>query len=142
MASSGVLSRTKCTYASTAKARGGQNAFRRFDVSAVEPKPFRQLQPALDAAFGADIAVVIFNSVPPFQPDAAVAEARDHHGVLDGDRALVIIAVQRPGLYLPLVQLAAVQQPVKRMQIVIARSPDMAKSCFEFLRGLQRGACI
>ena len=123
------------------KARRRQDAFGGFHIGAVEPEPFGQLQPALDAAFGAEIAVMVLDPVPPFEPDAAVAEARDHHGVLDRNRALVIIAVQRPGLHLSLVQLAAVQQPVKRMQIVIARRADLAQRRFQFLGAVQRRAC-
>ncbi len=77
--------------------------------------------------FAADMAVVIFDPVAPFQPRGAVAEARDHHRVLDRDGALVIVAVERPGLHLPLVELAAVQQPMERMQVVIARRADVAQ---------------
>ena len=91
------------------KPRRRKDAFGGFHVDAVEPQSFGQLQPALDAAFGAEVAVMILQSVPPFAPDAAVAEARDHHGILDRNGALVIVAVQRPGLHLSLVQLAAVQ---------------------------------
>src|SRR5215510_12767932 len=76
---------------------------------------------------------MILDAVPPFQPRGAVAEARDHHRVLDRDRALVIVPVQRPGLHLALVQLAAVQEFMKRMQAVIARRADMAQRRFEFL---------
>src|SRR5882762_3880348 len=80
---------------------------------------------------------MVLDPVPPFKPDAAVAEARDHHRVLDRNGALVIIAVQRPGLHLSLVQFAAVQQPVERMQIVIARGADMAERSFQFLGAVQ-----
>src|SRR5258708_3651657 len=118
-------------------ARRGEDAFGRFHVSGVEAETFGQLQPALDAAFGADIAVMVFDAVPPFQPRGAVAEARDHHRVLDRDGALVIIAVQRPGLHLALVQLAAVQEPVKRMQIVVAHRADVAEGGFQFFGAVQ-----
>src|SRR3954451_8029666 len=83
---------------------------------------------------------MVLDAVPPFQPDGAVAEARDHHGVLDGNRALVIIAVQRPCLHLPLVQLAAMQQVMEGMQAVIAGRADMAQSRFELFSALQRCA--
>src|SRR3954464_13462951 len=80
---------------------------------------------------------MVLDAVPPFQPDGAVAEARDHHRVLDRNRALVIVAVQRPGLHLSLVQFAAVQQAVKRMQIVIARRTDLAQRRFQFFGAFQ-----
>jgi hypothetical protein len=69
---------------------------------------------------------MILDPMAPFLPDTAVAEPRDHDGVLQRNRALVIIAIERPGLDLALVQLAAVQQPVKRMQAVIPRRTDVA----------------
>ena len=83
---------------------------------------------------------MVLDAVPPFQPDGAIAEARDHHRVLDGNRALVIISVQRPGLHLSLVELAAMQQVMERMQAVIAGRADMAQSRFELFRALQRRA--
>ena len=52
------------------KARRRQDAFGGFHIGAVEPEPFGQLQPALDAAFGAEIAVMVLDPVPPFQPGA------------------------------------------------------------------------
>src|ERR1700735_4723292 len=121
------------------KARRRQDALGRFHIGAVEPESFGQPQPALDAALGSKIAVVILDSVPPFESDAAVAKARDHDGILDRNGALVIIAVQRPGLHLPLVEFAAVQQPVKRMQTVIARRADLAQCGFKVFGACQRG---
>src|SRR5258708_39687858 len=102
-------------------------------MGAVQAQSLGQLQPAFDAAPGADIAAMIFNAMPPFEANAAVAEPRDHHRILDRYRALVIIAVQRPGLHLALVQLAAMQQPMKRMQVVIARRADLAQRRFQVL---------
>src|SRR5882672_4206186 len=122
------------------KARRRQDAFGRLDISAVEPEAFGEFQPAFDAALGADVAVMVLDPVPPFHPYGAVAEARDHDRVLERDRALIIIAVQRPGLHLALVQLAAMQQPMERMQAVITRRPDLAQGCFQFAGAVQRYA--
>src|SRR6202158_2782162 len=80
---------------------------------------------------------MVLDPVPPFKTDAAVAEARDHHGVLDRNGALIIVAVQRPGLHLALVQFAAVQQPVKRVQIVITGSADLAQRRFQVFRAIE-----
>src|SRR6202453_5054081 len=121
--------------------RRRQDALGRFHIGAVQPQSLGQLEPALDAALGSEIAVMILDSMTPFEPDAAVAKARDHDGILDRNGALVIIAVQRPGLHLPLVQLAAVQQPVKWMQTVIARRADVAECGFKVFGACQRGAC-
>src|ERR1700733_4936595 len=121
------------------KTRRRQNAFGGFDVSRIEAQSFGQLQPALDAALGAGIAVMVFDPVPPFHADVAVAKARDHHRILDRDRALVIVAVERPGLHLSLVELAAVQQPVKGMQAVIARLSDGTERGFQLSGAVQRG---
>src|SRR5882757_1210900 len=117
-----------------------QNALGRFHIGAVEPESFGEFQPALDAALGADVAIMVLDAVPPFHPDAAVAKTRDHHRVLDRDRALIIIAVQRPGLHLALVELAAMQQAVKRMQAVIAGRADLAQGCFQFAGAVERYA--
>src|SRR5262249_11091872 len=96
-------------------------------------KTFSQLQPAFDAALAADIAVMILDAVAPFHACRAVAEARDHDRVLDRNRALVKVAVQRPGLHLALAELAAVQKLMERMQVVISRRADMAQRGLEFL---------
>jgi hypothetical protein len=122
------------------KPRRGQDAFGRFHIGAVEPEPLGQFQPALDTALAADIAVVILDAVPPFDPCGAVAEPGDHHRVLERDRALVEIAVQRPGLHLSLVELSAMQQPVEWMQIVIARGADVAEHRFELIGVVEHDA--
>src|SRR5262245_23202824 len=76
---------------------------------------------------------MVLDAMPPFHADGAIAEARDHDRVLQRDRALIVVAVQRPGLHLALVELAAVQQPVEWMQAVIARRADLAQRRFQIL---------
>src|SRR5262249_27929097 len=93
-----------------------------------------QFQPALDTALMVRVAVVILDAMPPFDSRGAVAETRDHNRVLDRNRALVIVPVQRPGLHLTLVELAAVQKPMERMQAVIACRADPAQRRFELAR--------
>ena len=84
--------------------RRGQNAFGRFHIGAVEPQSFGELEPALDAALGADIAVVVLDAVAPFRADAAVAEREittaSLIGMCSGKRA-----VRRQGLHWPLFNL-------------------------------------
>src|SRR5690606_24778696 len=57
--------------------------------------------------------------------------------VLEGDGRLVEIAVERPGLHLALVELAAMQEAVEGVQAVIAGFPDMAELGFELVGGFQ-----
>src|SRR5690606_10527708 len=117
----------------------GENAFGRFYVIGIEAQAGGELEPALYAALAADVAVMIGDAVPPFDARGAVAEARDDHGVLYGDGALVVIAVERPGLHLPLVELAAMKQAVEGVQAVIARGADVAELGFEFVCRIKRG---
>src|SRR6266540_2312192 len=114
------------------ESRRRKDAFGGFDICAVEAESFGQLQPALNAALRAKIAVVILEPVSPLDPDAAVAEARDDNRVLDRNRALIVVAVERPRLNLSLVQLAAVQEPMKRVQVVITRRADLSERGLEF----------
>ena len=72
------------------------------------------------------IAVVVLDAVSPFDPCGAVAEAGDHHRILERDRALVIIAVQRPGPDLHAVQPALLQADLERMLVVVALRADGA----------------
>ncbi len=61
MASSGCLVAAEMHVSLHRKSCRGQDAFGRFHIGVVEPEALGQLQPALDTAFGADIAVVILN---------------------------------------------------------------------------------
>ena len=65
-------------------------------------------------------AVVIENAMRPFAAQLAIVDAADEGGVLARHRRLVAVAVERPGLHLRLVELAAVQHVMKGMQVVIA----------------------
>ena len=56
---------------------------------------------------------------------------------LRGTRFLIAIAVERPGLHLSLVELAAMQQLMERVLVVIALGADRADRGLEFL-GRQR----
>jgi hypothetical protein len=114
-------SRTKLTYASTAKR------------VPVQPDAFGELQPAFDAAGAGSIAVMVDDAPAPFPAQLRRRQLRQGMGVLDRDHRLVIVAVQRPRLDLRLRQLAAVQQLVERMQMMIALGADGAQRRFEFV---------
>src|ERR1700759_185104 len=83
---------------------------------------------------------MILDAMAPFHPDLAVAEARDHHRILQRNGRLVVVAVQRPRLHLALVELAAVQQAMERMQAVIARGADLAQRRLELGGAVERYA--
>ena len=115
------------------EARGGQGALLRDDIGAVEAEPVGQDQPALDAARLISQAVVIVDARNPFAAQCAVVGARHQRGVLARHGVLIAIAVERPGLHLPLVHLAAMQHLVKNVFVVIALGADRADRGFEFL---------
>src|SRR6202035_1989180 len=115
-----------------------QYAFGGFHVRGVEPEAFGQLEPALDAALATGVSIMILDTVAPFHPDLAVAEARDHHCILQRNGGLIVVAVQRPGLHLAFVELAAVQEPMERMQAVIAGGADLAQRRLEFGSAVER----
>ena len=60
--------------------------------------------------------------------------ARSGVRVLDRDHRLVIVAVERPGLHLRLRELAAMQQVMERMKVVVARRADGAQRRLQFAR--------
>ena len=111
--------------------RRRQRAFLAHDVVAVEPEAVGQDQPALDAALVLAVAVVVGDAVEPFAAELPVVAAAHEGSVLARDRRLIDVAVQRPRLHLPLVQLAAVQEVVERVQVVVALGPDRAQRGFE-----------
>ena len=88
---------------------GGQGAPPRHHVLAVEAEAVGQHEPALDAAGVLAKAVVLEHAVDPVAPQLAVEDARDERGILARHGGLVAVAVERPRLHLPLVELAAVQ---------------------------------
>src|SRR5262249_790061 len=105
-----------------------------FDVAADEADALRQHQPPLDAALARRRAVVVDDAVDPFAAEGRILGARHQAGVLERNAALVVEAVEDPGLHLSLVQLAFVQQAVERMLAVIAIVADLAESALEFHR--------
>jgi hypothetical protein len=75
---------------------------------------------------------VVVQAVDPFAAQCPIVHTADKRGVLAGNRFLVAIAIERPGLHLPLVQLAAVQKFMERMLVVISLGADRADRRFEF----------
>src|SRR5262249_30588968 len=71
----------------------------------------------------------------PLAAHRLIVAAGDEACILDRDHRLIVVAIKRPGLNLPLVALAAVQKAMKRMQPVIARSADLAQLGLELAGG-------
>src|SRR6185437_8724195 len=113
------------------KARRRQGARHGGDIGAIEAETVGQGKPAGDAATTRRVAGVIDEALAPDAAQLAVAGPRDERGILAWDGALIAIAVERPGLHLPLVQPAAMQQPVKRVQVVVALGADATQRGIE-----------
>ena len=94
------------------------------DVVAVEAEAVGQHEPALDAAGVVARAVVLEHAMDPVAAQLAVVDAADEGGVLARDGGLIAVAVERPGRDLALVQLAAVQELMERVLVVIALGAD------------------
>src|SRR5581483_5033944 len=114
-----------------------QEPAQRDDVVAIEPQPIRQGEPARDATLAFPLAVVIDQSAAPFAAGGLILASCDQARVLQRDRRLIIIAIERPGLDLPLAALAAVQELMERMQPVITPGADVAQPRFKLLGGEQ-----
>ena len=80
------------------------------------------------------IAVVVEHAVHPLAAQLAVVHAAHQRGVLARHGRLVAVAVERPGLHLALVELAAVQQAMERMLVVVALGADRADGGLELGR--------
>ena len=77
------------------------------------------------------LAVVIEHAVHPFAPQLAVERAAHQGGVLARHARLVAVAVERPGLHLALVELAAVQEAMEGVLVVVALGADRADGRFQ-----------
>src|SRR5882757_1030740 len=118
--------------------RRQQPAFGDYIVS-IETDAAGQPQPALDAAFlrrGARagcITVVVDQTAAPIASQFGIVAARKQVGVLDRDHRLIVVAIERPGLDLPLGAEPAVQEMMERMQAVVTPCADIPQFCFELV---------
>src|SRR5580698_901198 len=74
---------------------------------------------------------MIGDPMHPLAAQVAIFAARNEGRVLARDGGLIDEAVQRPGLHLPLVELAVMQKAVERMQVVVAHGTDRSKRRLE-----------
>ncbi len=117
------------------EARRGQGALHADHVIAVEPERVGENEPALDAALLRTETVVVVDAMQPFAAELAVVRAAHQGGILARHAGLVTVAVERPGLHLALGELAAVQQLMERVLVVIALGADRADRRLEFSLG-------
>src|SRR5271168_3623945 len=88
--------------------RRGQNAFALLRLLAFQACGFYQAQPFFYAAGlrGVAIAIVIDNSFAPGAAEIGVFAAGEDGGILNRDAALIVVAIERPGLDLTASELA------------------------------------
>src|SRR5579885_2243954 len=112
----------------------GQGAAGRDDIVPIKSEAVSQREPPRDAALAGRAAVVIHQALSPQPPELGIRSARDQRRILARDRALIAIAIERPSLDLALGEPAAVEQPMERVQIVIALRADAPERRFELGR--------
>ena len=120
------------------EARRGENSITPESLFACEARGFHEAQPLLDAAGPGAVAVVIEDAFAPGDSECGVFAAREDGGVFDGDTALIVIAIERPGLKLAASELAFVHQQMKWVPVVVAFFTDGVKAGDEFGFGEQR----
>jgi hypothetical protein len=75
---------------------------------------------------------VIDDAFAPSTPEARIFGSREDGCVFDRDSALVVVAIQGPGLKLAAGELALVHQKMKWMLVVITRFADAVDAGDEF----------
>src|SRR5271156_3748199 len=110
--------------------RGGQNAFALQRLLAFQAGGFYQAQPFFYAAgfCWVAIAIVIDDAFAPGAAEIGVFAAGQDGGIFDGDAALIVVAIERPGLKLAAGELAFVHAQMKGMAMVIAFFADLAQA--------------
>ena len=71
---------------------------------------------------------MVEDALAPGEAEGGIFAAREDRGVFDGNAALVVVAIQGPGLKLAARELAFVHQHVKWVLVVIALFADGVKS--------------
>src|SRR5580704_660313 len=117
---------------------GGQDFVAVHHPLAIQTGRLRQLDPTLDTAFLCRIAIMIDHSLTPRPAKIRILAARKNNSVLDGNAALIVIAVQGPSLHLPAAQSPLVHHEVKRMLMVIAFFAHTTQPRFQLFCGQNR----
>ena len=109
----------------------------------VESGGFRELEPALDAAFAGGVAVVIDHALAPGAAKDGIGAARENDRIFDRDDALIVVAVQGPSLQLSAAEAAFVHHQMKGMLVVIAffaHAAQLRAQAFERKQALSSAA--
>ena len=72
------------------------------NIVAIEADPGGKAQPSRHATVVIPTAVVINQALAPRPPYRRIIAARDERGIFDRNHRLVVVAIQRPCLHLPL----------------------------------------
>ena len=95
------------------------------------------MQPLRHSALSLPGAVVIDDALRPLAAQVRIDDPGHQRRVLDGDPALVVVAVERPRLDLPADERPVAHQGVERVLVVIALGPDPSQPRFQLLAGLR-----
>src|SRR6476659_5857193 len=114
-----------------------ENPASRNDIASFKPQAVGKRQPAPNATVALAFPVMVNDALAPDSAQLRIAHSREDRSVLDGDHALVAIAIERPCLYLAAAELSRVQQLVEGMQVVITLAADCTQAFFE-LSGTQQ----
>src|SRR6267143_3586465 len=100
-------------------ARGGQDANTADGFLRRKTRRFDQAKPLLDAAGTRAVTIVIDDAFAPSAPEIRIFRSREEGRIFNRDSALVIIAIEGPGLKLAARQLALMHQKMKWMLVVV-----------------------
>ena len=118
-----------------------KHALLRHHVGALQAEALAEVQPFLDAAltfpWALAGAVVVDHPLGPDPAQLGIDHARHEGGILNRDAALVVVAVERPGLDLPFVESAVAHQVVEGRVVVVALGADLHEARFELIGGLE-----
>src|SRR5262249_42191325 len=118
-----------------AETRRGKDAFANDSLHAREAGSFDKLEPFFDAARDFSGAILIENPFAPSDAERVVLAASEDRCVLNGNMALIVVAIQSPSLELATRKLAIVHQLMKRVLVVIALLTDGVKAGDEIAFG-------
>lgn len=118
--------------------RGGKNSFAAESLIAGKAGGFDEAQPLFDSARFNAVAIVIEDAFAPGEAKGGIVAACENGGVLDGDAALVVIAIEGPGLQLAAGEFSFVHQRMKWMFMVVALFANGVKAGDEDRFGKRR----
>ena len=115
------------------EAGGGEHALLTENALAFEPQALAEVQPLRHPALTFPGPVVIDHALRPLAAQLRVDDPGHERRVLDGDPALVVVAIERPGLELPASEAAFAHQHVEGVLVVVALGADREQAQLECL---------